>query len=121
MAEPKMGLTSRRLLECLKKMPKKTASAPVLARELGVSSRAVRDTAFKLEKTGHIERGARGKDGFAIKFTGKQFPASADATPSQRWLRTKERRAHRREAERGALAVVIHAMRAMVDVGRAAA
>ncbi|KVR93305.1 winged helix-turn-helix domain-containing protein [Burkholderia vietnamiensis] len=115
MAEGKMGFTSRRICECLRDNP--DISMATIANKLDANIETIKKPVRRLVELGYVKQGARRKDGFTYRLTGKPFPSSADWKVTPAYAATLQRRA----AFDDAFSVVIPAMRAMVDVGRVAA
>jgi len=115
MAEGKMGFTSRRICECLRDNPGITVTT--LAKKLDANLDTIKKPVRRLVQLGYVKQGARRKDGFSYRLTGKPFPSSTDWKMAPAYAATLQRR----EAFEDAFSVVIPAMRAMVDVGRASA
>ncbi|AIO32378.1 winged helix-turn-helix DNA-binding family protein [Burkholderia cenocepacia] len=110
MSDEKMSFTQRCICERLAENP------GVTLRDLSSLLRSTPDsmkrTINRLASTGYIRLGRRSKKGYALHLTGKPFPASSDVMPADR---------RRHIAFEVGIAVLMPAMRAMVDVGRAVA
>ncbi|KVE32255.1 winged helix-turn-helix domain-containing protein [Burkholderia sp. TSV86] len=113
MAEGKMGRTSRLICEYLQSNPGVTVNQ--MATAMGWQIERARKPVQKLIKCGYVVRGKRRGNCFPLTLTGKSFPSSADWAPNAQYLRRL-----RRSVIGDAYDVVIPAMRAMIDVGRAA-
>lgn len=114
MAERAMSLTARRICECLHQNPGIVLAD--VAKAIGAKAEGIKKTVWRLIASGHVIQGVRHAKGIPLSLTGKPFP------PSSAWTPTDQQSERLRvEAIDAAFAVVIPAMRAMVDAGRAAA
>ncbi|WP_080495226.1 winged helix-turn-helix domain-containing protein [Burkholderia ubonensis] len=119
MVEGKMGFASRRILECVQANPGITG--PQVAKKLGIYEGSVKQTTATLVKRGYLARGKRAANGWPLTWTGRPFPTTAEWRPNAKRERQIEADMLRRKTESAAIAVVLPAIRAMVDVGRSVA
>ncbi|PRH10992.1 hypothetical protein [Burkholderia multivorans] len=126
----KVGAISKQIIECVIANP--GIHAGEVVRKLGLSQGGgPRQTIRTLIAAGYLVRsekklgaGSKGHAASPLKYTGKPFVLGHDGMGSKRWMRTQQRIEKEMEKERQAMESINwagKAIRAMVDVGRAAA